>query len=149
MPIMIREIKTADSISAFNRIKSATKREVHDVSLDIPKVFRDKKQYMQSDEFLNDPHNRKMFALGDSLIESREQIASEIQEYNKNSKSKLAQAINGYARIKSFLQSNVKLNFWKEPTHFNYLTRTSENKYYFTKLKMHNVSRSAIAANSK
>lgn len=112
----IRAIKTAQSESAVNRIKMITKKEIKDFEYNIPKIFLDKKQYMQSDEFIKDAHNAKMLEMGDELYNCRTQIAQEIVELNKHMKEKFVQAINGFTRLKSDIDKNNKLNFEEIPT---------------------------------
>ena len=79
----VREIKTPQAIAAVNRIKSLVKREPNKNWGDIPKEFIEKRNYMQSDEFLNDTHNAAMFELGDAfgrIYEMTNGIRKQIQE---------------------------------------------------------------------
>lgn len=103
MPFSVGSIKTQEAIQAVNKIKQATKREVHDVNTNIPKLFAEKRNYMQSDEFLKDSHNVKMFGLIDELMKFRDEISKEIEEKNKIAKDKIVQGINGFSRIKNIL----------------------------------------------
>lgn len=107
----IRAIKTADAINAVNSIKMMTKKEVKDVSLEIPNVFLEKRNYMQSDEFLKDSHNAKMFSIIDDMMIARDNIKNEISEINKTAKEKLVQAINGFKRYKKDIKKDNMLNF--------------------------------------
>ncbi len=111
MPFSVGSIKTQEAIQAVNKIKQATKREVHDVNTNIPKLFTEKRNYMQSDEFLKDSHNVKMFGLIDELMKFRDEISKEIEEKNKIAKDKIVQGINGFSRIKKYLDINPKMNF--------------------------------------
>ena len=111
MPVQIGPIKTKEAIEAVNRIKNKTKKEIHDVNINVPALFIEKRNYMQSDEFLNDSHNKKMFDLIDKLMDFRDNIGKEIQEKNKTAKDKIVQAINGFSRIKKYLDQNPEMNF--------------------------------------
>ncbi len=111
MSLAIRQISTAQSIAAMNQMKKITKREVHDIALGIPKEFKQKKAYMQSDAFLQDAHNQKMFALADRLIELRNKISLNIANFNAKSGDELAQGTNGFTRIKKYLQKDKDMNF--------------------------------------
>ena len=83
MPMMVREIKTPDAIKAVNRIKSSVRNDGLGMSFDIPKVFLEKREYMQSDEFLNDTHNSAMLEFGGALgkmYEITQGIRKQVQE---------------------------------------------------------------------
>ncbi len=110
MPLQVSQIKTVNSISAVNRIKSAVKKDGLGLSFDIPKEFIEKRTYMQSDEFLKDKDNVKMFGLFDKLMILRDKITEEISERNKTSKEELVQGFNGFSRIKKYLDINPKMN---------------------------------------
>lgn len=75
MPLLIRQIHTTESLAAVNRIKSAVRKDGLGFSFDIPKEFLEKRNYMQSDEFIKDKHNDQMLALGEKLGIQREKIA--------------------------------------------------------------------------
>lgn len=121
----IRAIKTAQTESAVERIKIMTKKEVKKVNYKIPQIFSEKKQYMQSDAFLKDPHNEKMLELGDEIFECRYQIGEEITKMNKFTNNKFVQAINGFTRLKKEIDKNNMLHFEETPSINNRL----ENKY--------------------
>ena len=116
MPLTVGSIKTQGAIDAINKIKQLTKREVHDVNTSVPKLFVEKREYMQSDEFLKDSHNENMFYFIDKLMVLRDKIAQEIEEKNKTAKDKIVQGINGFSRIKKYLDMNPEMNFSDTPT---------------------------------
>lgn len=106
---------------AFNNIKKSIKKEVITFNDIIPKPSKElteKKGYMKTDEFWNDPHNKKMSTLTEKLIEARDNIAKKIAENNKTNKEPLAQGTNGFTRIKKYLDINPKMNFMKTPTFY-------------------------------
>ena len=111
MPLTVGSIKTQGAIDAINKIKQLTKREIHDVNTSVPKLFVEKREYMQSDEFLKDSHNEKMFDFIEKLMELRDKIGLEIEEKNKTANDKIVQGINGFSRIKKYLDTNPKMNF--------------------------------------
>ena len=119
-------IKTAESEAAVNRIKKSTTRKFDlGVSLEVPKEFLEKRNYMQSDEFLKDSHNSTMLFYIDELMKYRNEIAKEINEMNKTLKNKFVQGINGFARLKDEIEKNYSLNFDNELT-----INTNANKKY-------------------
>ena len=137
----VREIKTLQSISAVNRIKNLVRKEPNKNWVDVPKEFVEKRNYMQSDEFLKDEHNIKMFDFGEKLGELREKIKQEIIDSNQFAKKEeLTQGINGFARIKKYLDQNNKMNFSDvQSFHTPY-----ENKYaILKKFKIGNLAREA------
>ena len=138
--MIVREIKTPQAISVVNKIKSSIKKDGLGLSFDIPKEFVEKRNYMQSDEFLKDEHNVKMFEYGQELGKLREKIAENIAEHNKTSKEELVQGINGFARIKKYLDKNFKMNFSEIQTFHT----STENQYsILRKFKIGNASREA------
>ena len=113
----ITAIKTADSVAAVNRIKNLSDKKFNlGVSLKVPDEFIEKRKYMQSDEFLKDEHNIKMFEIIDDLVRFRDEAAKEIQKMNKTLKDKLIQGVNGFARKESELKENPALNFDDTPS---------------------------------
>ena len=111
-------------------------------SFEIPAVLKEKAVYMQSPEFLNDPHNKKMFELGEQLGQIRDEIADEVRHRNQSGKEEVVQGINGFARIKKYLERNFKMNFWEEQTFHS----PAENKYNFLKkYQIGNLARQARA----
>ena len=52
----------------------------------------------------------------EKLAVLREKIAKEIVERNKTSKDELVQGINGFSRVKKYLDINPKLNRIEEPS---------------------------------
>ena len=70
----VRAIRTDATDKIVNQVKSSTKREIFDIDSSIPDTFVQKKKYMQSEEFLNDPHNKKMFEYIDKLMICRDNI---------------------------------------------------------------------------
>lgn len=135
----IRAIKSVEAQAAVDRIKKMTKREVKDFSTDIPKEFLEKRIYMQSDEFLKDEHNVKMFEFGEQLGELREKIGKEINESNKSAgKDELVQGINGFARVKEYLDTNYQMNF----SDLRSFHTPNENRYaILKKFKIGNLAR--------
>lgn len=122
----VRAIKTAEAKAAVNRIKNAGSRQFNlGVSLEVPKVFIEKRNYMQSDEFLKDAHNEKMFKLADALMTYRDEIADVVQAFNLHFPEKYVQAINGFIRKKSEIDKDFLLNFKDEPV----LLDISEEEY--------------------
>lgn len=124
MPLEIRHISTAESRAAVGG-----RQDGLGLSFDIPKVFIEKRQYMQSDEFINDPHNKKMFELGEELAKTRELIGKNIKTFNGIYGKVLAQGINGFARMKKYLDANYGMNFSDWPT----FETPAEKKYYHIK----------------
>ncbi len=140
MPINVRQINTAESLTAVKKIKSAVKKEGLGLSFDIPKEFAEKRKYMQSDEFIKDEHNAKMFDLFEKLGELREKIGEEIAERNKNAKDEIVQGINGFSRIKKYLDINNEMNFSKQQSFHTPL----ENEYnILRRYKIGNLARIA------
>ena len=134
------EVKSLPAIGAMTRMEAFTKRRVlgfKDI-LPVDPELKTKKVYMQSPQFLNDPHNVKMFGMFDKLMELKDKIAAEIVERNKSSKDELVQGANGYSRIKKYLDINPKMNYSEERTFYN----PTENEYYILRnYKLHNESR--------
>ena len=131
--------KTAQTEMMVNRVKKSIKRIpiCEPMQNELPKEFVEKRLYMQSDEFLKDEHNQKMFDLSDKLMQTRDKITQNIEKYNeKNPKNPLVQAINGFSRIKKYLDSNNKLNFAEYPG----LT-PDDTEYRILKMKIYNQSR--------
>ena len=114
-----RAISTAESRSAVNNIKSMVKRTGLGLSFEPSAESKAKKIYMQSDEFLHDPHNEQMFTLFDVLICLRDKITKNIQEMNTSTKDVVVQGINGFARKKSELDANPQLNYAEYQTFFS------------------------------
>ena len=112
MPIMVRQIHTTESLTAVNKIKSAVKKEGLGLSFKTPQEFIAKRNYMQSDEFLKDEHNAKMLDLGELLGKLRDIIGEEIKERNKIAKDEIVQGINGFSRVKKYLDINPKMNLF-------------------------------------
>ena len=110
----VRAIKSAEAEAAINRIKRITRKEVKDVCHEVPQEFIEKRNYMQSDEFINDEHNKKMLELGDDLFVYRTNIGNELKMLNSRMGNKFVQAINGFVRLKSDIEKDFFLNF--EPT---------------------------------
>jgi len=111
----IKAINTAESSAAVQRVKNFTSKKFNlGVSLEIPKEFIEKRTYMQSNEFLEDSHNIKMFDIIDEMMELRDSIAQNIENMNAVIKDKFAQGINGFCRIKSELDKDFSLNFSNE-----------------------------------
>ena len=134
----VRAIHTPESINAVNEIKSLVKNDGLGLNFNIPKEFIKKRKYMQSDEFLKDEHNAKMLEFGEQLGSLRDKIAQNISEYNKNSKDELVQGINGFARIKKYLDANFKMNFSEMQTFHT----KEENQYGILKtFKIGNLAR--------
>ena len=129
MPMNVEQIRTIDSNAAVQRIKSAIRKDGLGFSFDIPKEFIEKRIYMQSDEFLKDADNIKMFGLLEKFIDLRDKIAEEVAEKNKTSKDVIVQGINGFSRIKKYLDANFKMNFSDMQTFHT----PAENKYNLLK----------------
>ena len=114
----VRAIKTVETKSAVNRIKNMTNHRFDlGVSLSVPKEFIEKRNYMQSDEFLKDEHNLKMFDYTDAMMSARDKIAAEIKEANKHISEKLVQAINGFKRNVKDIEKNPELHFDETPSY--------------------------------
>ena len=135
----VRAIKTPETTAIVGNIKRLVKNEGLGLNYNIPKEFIEKRNYMQSDEFLTDPHNKKMFDLGEQLGVARDKIGEKIRVINERRGEKLAQAINGFTRLKSQLEAVPELNFNKVP----YFNSLEENKY----TKLMNSSIQGIARN--
>jgi len=138
----LRVTRTAQSNAAVNKIKKITKREIHDINLGIPKEFLQKREYMQSDEFLKDPHNQKMFALSDMLMKLRDSIAENIKKFNDANGDELIQGINGYTRIKRYLTKDNSLNF-SERENFSAIAPYDSEYGLIKKYFIKNVSKEA------
>ena len=122
----VPEIKTVQSQAAVNKIlKTRSKSFDYGVSFNVPKEFIEKRNYMQSDEFIKDAHNVMMLNMADDLMEFRNGIKQEISEMNVTLKGKLTQGINGFARMKADLDKNYSLNFDDEPS-----INTEPNRLY-------------------
>ena len=121
-------------------------KSVNFPSFEAPAVLKQKAVYMNSPEFLNDCHNKKMLDLGEQLGKLREQIAEEIKIKNQSGKEEIVQGINGYSRIKKYLDKNFKMNFWEEAT----FRTPTENAYYILKnFQIGNLGRKIIAGLKK
>ena len=108
----VRAVKTAESQLAVNRItQKINKNFDFGVSFEIPQEFAEKRKYMQSDEFIKDSHNKRMFDIIDDVMLFRDRIAKEIADINNVIRDKMAQAVNGYARVKDDLDKDYSLNF--------------------------------------
>lgn len=108
----VRAVKTAESQLAVNNvIKTISKKFDYGVSFKTPNIFIEKRNYMQSDEFINDPHNVQILSIIDGFIKYRENIAKDIQHINEAVRDKFVQAINGYARLKDDIDKDYSLNF--------------------------------------
>ena len=116
MPMMVRQIHTKESLAAVNKIKSAVRKDGLGFSFDVPKEFLEKRKYMQSDEFIKDEHNAQMLDLGEKLGKLRENIGLSIADRNKTAKDEIVQGINGFSRVKKYLDINSKMNFFKSTT---------------------------------
>lgn len=84
---------TRNSVVAVRRILNMTKREVitlKDIVSNPSEELLSKKEYMQTDEFLKDSHNVKMFNLIDKLMYFRDKFLGKnvkensdfVEEYN-------------------------------------------------------------------
>ena len=110
-------VKTAESQHAVNAVmKTISKKFDYGISFKTPDEFIAKRTYMQSDEFINDPHNKHMLSIINKLMEYRDGIAKEIRSINEVLRDKLVQAINGYARFKKDLNNDYSLNFNSKET---------------------------------
>ena len=108
----VRAIKTAETNAALVRVqKMSTKKFDLGVSLEVPKEFVEKRNYMQSDEFINDAHNRKMLELGDDFYTLRCKVADEVKMLNQRMNNKFVQAINGFVRQKKDIEKDYYMNF--------------------------------------
>jgi len=116
MPMMVRQIHTKESLAAVNKIKSAVRKDGLGFSFDVPKEFLEKRKYMQSDEFIKDEHNAQMLDLGEKLGKLRENIGLSIADRNKTAKDEIVQGINGFSRVKKYLDINSKMNFFNSTT---------------------------------
>lgn len=125
----IKAIKTAQTEAAVKRIKDMTKREVKDVCHEVPALFIEKRNYMQSAEFLKDRHNRKMFDLADDLVEYREKITNDTEVLNRIFHNKFIQAINGFIRLKKDIHNKPNLNFEEAPSFYTLI----ESRYHVVK----------------
>lgn len=105
---------------AVQNIKKQIKQQtitLKDIIQSPSKELLEKRTYMQSDEFLNDSHNVEMFKYGDQLFELRNRIKDKISEFNKNNPhekpydAERVQGINGFTRIKKYLDINKPMNF--------------------------------------
>lgn len=113
----VMAVKTAESQHAVNAVmKTISKKFEYGVSIKTPDEFIAKRTYMQSDEFINDPHNKHMFNIINELMEYRDGIAKEISSINEALRDKLVQAINGYARFEKDLNNDYSLNFNSKET---------------------------------
>ena len=110
--MVVRAIGSADAYAAVRNVKkSVSKKFDLGVSLKVPKELAEKREYMQSKEFLNDVHNERMFDVIDEIMKYRDEIGKEIDMLNNRFNGKLVQAVNGYARIKSVLKLDYTQNF--------------------------------------
>ena len=122
----IRAIKTAESEASVNRIKKLVNHNFdYGVSFKIPDEFIEKRNYMQSDEFIKDKYNSKMFELIDNMMEYRDEIKKNIYVMNSVLKGKIVQAINGFSRLKDDIDKDFSKNFDNQP----YLRIDIEKKY--------------------
>ena len=127
---------TRNSVIAVQRILDMTKKRTityKDVVSNPSKELLSKKEYMQSDEFLKDPHNIKMFDIIDKLMMIRDKIASQIAVSNKANEEELVQGINGFARVKKDLLADNKLNFDNYPSFID----SADAEY--AEVKMHQI----------
>ena len=76
----IRSLKATALINNVKNIRKIIKDDELGVSFNVPNQFIEKRNYMQSEAFLKDPHNIKMFELQDQLSNIQEQIISTANE---------------------------------------------------------------------
>lgn len=93
---------------------------------------------MQSDTFWKDEHNIKMANLYDQMVGFRDNITENIKLHNAkvNAETRI-QGINGFARVKNFLDINPKMNYWSEVS----FREKQEYEYKFSLLKIYNLAR--------
>ena len=73
----VRAIKTAESQNAVNKIKMMTKREVIDVSTEVPKELVELREYMQSNKFKYNNNNRSFLNIAEDMMVYRDKIKEE------------------------------------------------------------------------
>ena len=132
------EQKTQSSIKAVKKIlETSNKTRKVNYTAYYPKASNDlvsKREYMQSDEFLHDPHNVEMFRISGWLMQARDAVGENV----KASASGLKQAINGFSVIATELKKNPKLNFAKTPSH----KTSADMRLYNAKIRLHSVASS-------
>ena len=97
-----------------------------------------KKIYMQTDAFWEDEHNKQMSILSEKLISLRDKISKSIEEHNLKPKvDTFVQGINGFARVKHFLDKNPDLHFWNEVS----ITNRENFDYRIAKTQLYNQAR--------
>ncbi len=133
--------KTPAAARMLHNMKVSTKRVCLTFDDIIPKASEDlkaKRTYMQSDAFLKDEHNVKMFNLYDRLIAARDKIAENIRLNNSKPNAEIqVQGNNGYARIKKYLDINPKMNFSNKPS----FQDKENNEYSLARTLIYNHSR--------
>lgn len=132
--------KTPEAVRAIHNLKVSVKNNKWNFEKMITKSspeLRSKRKYMQSSAFLNDEHNLKMFELYDKLITARDKIAKAVDFNNKTQLRMQVQGINGFARIKEFLDKNPKLHFWETPS----ITDSVNNEYKIARIQIYNHAR--------
>lgn len=97
-----------------------------------------KRIYMQSEAFWKDKHNATMFELSEKLIKHRDKIAQNVALNNSQQNVQVqVQGINGFARIKKFLDTNKNLHFWNEPS----ICDRANYDYSIIKTRIYNLAR--------
>ena len=72
------------------------------------------------------------------MIDVRDKITKNINMNNIQPNAEIqAQAINGFARVKKYLNENNGLNFWKELTFYDKIS----TEYKFIQVKISNLAR--------
>ena len=108
------------------------------IKLPVVRYITPKRVYMQSESFWKDTHNTEMFKLYEKLIKHRDEIAKNIAINNSQSVAMVQeQGVNGFARIKKFLDTNKNLHFWNTPS----IQDRANFDYEITKNRIYNLAR--------
>lgn len=113
----INPIRSAEARAAVDALKKSTSRKFdYGVSFDIPKEFIEKREYMQSKEFIKDLDNDRMIGIIDEMMKYRDSVKKEIDTINGVIRDKFTQAVNGFARLTHELDKDYSLNFSETET---------------------------------
>ena len=113
----VRAITTAETRAAVDMVKKTTTKNFdYGVSFTVPDEFVKKREYMQSEAFMNDADNVRILGIIDEVMKYRNEIRKEIDSINDVLRDKFKQAINGFAREASALEKDYSLNFNEKET---------------------------------
>lgn len=142
--------KTPNAIRRIHNLNVSVQKKswsLEKLNAKISQELKPKKEYMQSDAFWNDEHNKKMFALSEVLMNLRDKIGQNIAKNNSLPfNNPQFQDVNGFARVKKFWQPSGKSRHNKQAFVERVSVGDRENyDYSFIKTRMYNLSREFLS----